>query len=80
MKLLKSFSVYHSLPSIHNKTAAQRETKYIQAFVQQSPFGNGIRVTVMYAAVDRYIQINNGLCRIWGANRVYYGEFENREW
>ena len=23
---------------------------------------------------------NNGLCRIWGANRVYYGEFENREY
>ena len=22
---------------------------------------------------------NNGLCKIWGANRVYYGEFENRE-
>ena len=58
MKLLKSFSVYHSLPSIHNKTAAQRETKYIQIFVQQSPLANGIRVTVMYAAVDRYIQVN----------------------
>ena len=23
---------------------------------------------------------NNGLCKIWGANRVYYGELENREW
>ena len=23
---------------------------------------------------------NNGLCKIWGANRVYYGEFENREY
>ena len=22
---------------------------------------------------------NNGLCKIWGANRVYYGELENRE-
>ena len=22
---------------------------------------------------------NNGLCKIWGANKVYYGEFENRE-
>ena len=22
---------------------------------------------------------NNGLCKIWGANRVYYGKFENRE-
>ena len=21
----------------------------------------------------------NGLCRIWGANRVYYGQLENRE-
>ena len=25
MKLLKSFSAYHSLPSIHNKPAAERE-------------------------------------------------------
>ena len=23
---------------------------------------------------------NNGLCKIWGADKVYYGEFENREW
>ena len=23
---------------------------------------------------------NNDLCKIWGANKVYYGEFENREW
>ena len=23
---------------------------------------------------------NNGLCKIWGANRVYYGELENREY
>ena len=38
MKLLKYFSVYHSLPSIHNKTAAKRETKYSQTFVQQSPW------------------------------------------
>ena len=60
MKLLKSFSVYHSLPSIHNKTVAERETKYSQTFVQQSPFGNGIRVTVIYAAVDRYMQVNFG--------------------
>ena len=22
---------------------------------------------------------NNGLCRVWGPNRVYYGEFGNRE-
>ena len=22
---------------------------------------------------------NNGLCKIWGANRVYYEELENRE-
>ena len=22
---------------------------------------------------------NNGLCKMWGANKVYYGEFENRE-
>ena len=58
MKLLKSFSVYHSLSSIHNKTAAERETKYSQTFVQQSPFGNGIKVTVIYAASDRYIQVN----------------------
>ena len=48
MKLLKSFSVYHSLPSIHNKTVAERETKYSQTFVQQSPVGNGIKVTVIY--------------------------------
>ena len=58
MKLLKIFSVYHSLPPIHNKTAAERETKYSQTFVQQSPFGNGIKVTVIYAAGDRYIQVN----------------------
>ena len=58
MKILKSFSVYHSLPSIHNKTAAERETKYSQTFVQQSPFGNGIKVTVIYAAGDHYIQVN----------------------
>ena len=58
MKLLKSLSVYHSLPFIHNKTAAERETKYSQTFVQQSPFGNGIKVTVIYAAGDRYIQVN----------------------
>ena len=58
MKLLKSFSVYHSLPSLHNKTVAERETKYSQTFVQQStvtliPFPKGI-----YAAGDRYIQVN----------------------
>ena len=53
MKLLKSFSVYHYLPSIHNKTAAERETKYSQTFVQQSPFGNGVKVTVIYAAGDQ---------------------------
>ena len=58
MKLLKSLSVYHSLPFIHNETAAERETKYSQTFVQQSPFGNGIKVTVIYAAGDRYIQVN----------------------
>ena len=58
MKLLKSFSIYHYLPSIHNKTAAERETKYSQTFIQQSPFGNGIKVTVIYAAGDRYIQVN----------------------
>ena len=46
------------MPSIHNKTAAERETKYSQTFVQQSPFGNGIKVTVIYAAGDRYIQVN----------------------
>ena len=23
---------------------------------------------------------NNSLCKIWGANRVHYGELENREW
>ena len=22
---------------------------------------------------------NNSLCKIWGANKVYYAEFENRE-
>ena len=58
MKLLKSFSVYHSLPSIHNKPADEREKKYSQTFVQQSPFGNGIKVTVIYTAGDRYIQVN----------------------
>ena len=36
MKLLKSLSVYHSLPFIHNETAAERETKYSQTFVQHS--------------------------------------------
>ena len=46
------------MPSIHNKTAAERETKYSQTFVQQSPFGNGIKVTVIYTAGDRYIQVN----------------------
>ena len=55
MKLLKSFSVYHSLPSIHNKTAAERETKYSRTFVQKAPFGNGINI---YTAGDRYIQVN----------------------
>ena len=49
---------YHSLPSIHNKPAAERETKYSQTFVQQSPFRNGIKVTVIYTAGDRYIQVN----------------------
>ena len=58
MKLLKSFSVYHSLSSIHNKTAAERETKYSQTFVQQSPFGSGIKVTVIYTTGVRYIQVN----------------------
>ena len=23
---------------------------------------------------------NNSLCKIWGANRVHYGQLENREW
>ena len=45
-------------PFITNQTAAERETKYSQTFVQQSPFGNGIKVTVIYAAGDRYIQVN----------------------
>ena len=58
MKLLKTFSVCHSLPSIHNKTFAERETKYSQTFVQQSPFGNGIKVTVIYTAGDGCIQVN----------------------
>ena len=58
MKLLKTFSVCHSLPSTHNKTFAERETKYSQTFVQQSPFGNGIKVTVIYTAGDGYIQVN----------------------
>ena len=58
MKLLKSLSVYHSSPSIHNKPAVERETKYSQTFVQQSPFGNGIKVTVIYTAGERYIQVN----------------------
>ena len=53
-----SVNNYHSLPSIHNKPAAERETKYSQTFVQQSPFGNGIKVTVIYTAGDRYIQVN----------------------
>ena len=44
--------------SIHNKTVAERETKYSQTFVQQSPFGNGIKVTVIYSAGDGYIQVN----------------------
>ena len=46
------------MPSIHNKPAAERETKYSQTFVQQSPFGNGIKVTVIYTAGDGYIQVN----------------------
>ena len=46
------------MPSIHNKPAAERETKYSQTFVQQSPFRNGIKVTVIYTAGDRYIQVN----------------------
>ena len=58
MKLLKTFSVCQSLPSIHSKTVAERETKYSQTFVQQSPFGNGIKVTVIYTAGDGYIQVN----------------------
>ena len=31
-----------------------------------------------YAVSPRAFE-NNSLCKIWGANKVYYGEFENRE-
>ena len=30
-------------------------------------------------AVSQKAFENNSLCKIWGANKVYYGEFENRE-
>ena len=32
-----------------------------------------------YAVSPRAFE-HNSLCKIWGANKVYYGEFENREW
>ena len=55
VEILQCISLFALL---HNKTVAERETKYSQTLAQQSPFGNGIRVTVIYTAGDRYIQVN----------------------
>ena len=32
-----------------------------------------------YADLPRVFH-NNSLCKIWGANRVHYGQLENSEW
>ena len=55
VEILQCISLFALL---HNKTVAERETKYSQTLAQQSSFGNGIRVTVIYTAGDRYIQVN----------------------
>ena len=65
VKWLPNFLVYiHYFPIVHN--ALCLPPKFCINYCCEILLGGAFR--------------NNSLCKIWGANRVHYGELENREW
>ena len=75
MKLLKSLNVYHSFPSIHNKSAAESKTikyyihyfhiAYTTPWVPPSPKINCLTIAFLCITVVPIESKNNGYAKFW---------------